>query len=140
MGVSLVVVAVAAPAAPAVPDPAVPTVATAPAIAAPEGVAAPIPARPIPGAIVPAETAATPNIRVSRDERRRCYDRRGDWRSCYRRRGGVWVRVGVLRRRGSCCEFAEHDQKARNCGHAFPASRHELLAPLILIEPAIRPQ
>jgi hypothetical protein len=34
-----------------------------------------------------------------------------------------------------CCEFAEHDQKARNCEHGFPTSRHDLLAPLVLIEP-----
>lgn len=43
--------------------------------------------------------------------------------------------VGVLRLRKPCCEFAEHDQKARNCEHGFPTSRHDLLAPLVLIEP-----
>jgi hypothetical protein len=118
--------AAAAPAVTAAPDPAVPTVAAAPAIASPEGVAAPIPARPVPGVVVPAETPATPKIRVCRNDRRGCYDRR--------RRGiGVWV--GVLRLRRPCCELAEHDQKARNCEHGFPTSRHDLLAPLVLIEP-----
>jgi hypothetical protein len=43
--------------------------------------------------------------------------------------------VSVLRLRGPCCEFAEHDQKASNCEHGFPTSRHDLLAPLVLIEP-----
>jgi hypothetical protein len=45
-----------------------------------------------------------------------------------------------LRLRGPCCEFAEHDQKARNCEHGFPTFRHDLLALLVLIEPAIRLQ
>jgi hypothetical protein len=120
-------------------------------LASPEGVAAPIPARPVPGAIVPAEAAATPEIRISRDDWRGCYDRRGNrWRCCDGRRGrrscyagrrcGIRIWVGVLRLRGPCCESAEHDQKARNCEHGFPTSRHDLFALLIVIEVPIRPR
>jgi hypothetical protein len=131
----------AAPAWAAAPGPAVPTVAAAPAKASTEGVAAPIPARPVPGVAVPAVMAATPKIRVRRDGRRSYYDRRGnyDWRGGRRRCGirccGIWG--GVLRLRGPCCELAEHDPKACHCEHEFPTSRHDLLAPLIVIQLAM---